>query len=74
MSDPRYHYRDPNVITELRATTYPYGGGEPEHGIQITLERDEPSYDCRKQTLRLPRPKAIALAEWILSTYGGSGE
>lgn len=69
-----FRHRDDNVSTDLRATTYRYGGGSDDHGIQITLERDKPSYfdDGRRQALRLPRPAALAFAEWIVQTYAGT--
>lgn len=65
--------RDDNVLTTLTAVTYPYGGGRPNHGVQITVKRDEPApyaNDEPYQCLRLPRPKALALARWILRQYG----
>lgn len=64
-----WRHRDSNVITEIRAETYPYGAELPEHGIQITLERDQIPVDPRLLTLRLPRPAAVALAWWILQGY-----
>jgi hypothetical protein len=71
-STPRAHFtaRDANVITDLRANTYPYGAGHPDHGIQITLKRDEPpAHDPTTQVVRLPHPVAVEFAHWILATY-----
>jgi hypothetical protein len=64
--------RDDGTLTTLTADTYPYGAGVPDHGIQITLRRDEhhhlngDPYQC----LRLPHSRAVELARWILDTYG----
>lgn len=65
-------HRDDNVLTTLTAAPYPYGGGHPDHGVQITVERDHPTEyqpDRPIQCLRLPHPKAVELANWILAQY-----
>jgi hypothetical protein len=68
-----WRHRDPNNSTTLTANTYPYGGGRPDHGVQITIERDRPGPgdpDRRTwQCLRLPHPNAVGLALWILAHY-----
>jgi len=71
MEGAEWVHRDDQVVTELTAWAYAYGGGRDEHGIQITLQRDVPNPALPTvQVLRLPRPDAIELAAWILETYG----
>jgi hypothetical protein len=71
--DDEWIHHDPNNSTTLTANTYPYGGAHPtDHGIQITLTRNQPGSldtDAPYQCLRLPHPQAVALAQWILATY-----
>jgi hypothetical protein len=63
-----FTHRDTMVDTELRADTYPYGGGVAGTGLQITL--DQPGAGVL--VLRLPAGPARALAEAILTRLSDS--
>ncbi len=57
-------YWDGTVETEIRATAYPYGGGQPGTGVQLTLES---RHNGVTVAIRLPRDSAHRLAKAILA-------
>lgn len=59
---PFWHY-DQTVEVRLRASTYPYAGGDPRRGLQITLEGEASGTTL---AARLPVETARALAHAIL--------
>jgi hypothetical protein len=65
-----FTHHDPVVDTNLRASTYPYGGGVEGTGLQITL--DQPGGGVLAS--RLPAGPARALAESILTHLCDSPE
>lgn len=58
MSDRIFTHQDEVVETQLRASTYEYGGGVPGVGAQLTLESD----NGVMLSVRLPAEVARALA------------
>jgi excisionase family DNA binding protein len=63
-----FEHRDWIAASNLRAHTYPYGGGRPGHGIQLDVrpEGKDP------YAIRLPAGDAQQLARAILATYDGA--
>jgi len=59
-----YAHRDKVNGVEMTATTYPYGGGLPGRGMQVTLIRD-----LTVLSVRLPAEQAIALARAIAAEF-----
>ncbi len=62
---PVYAYRDRTVGVDLAASTYPYGGGMPGRGLQVTLIKDVSVV----LSVRLPAEDAIALARAIVREF-----
>jgi hypothetical protein len=60
---------DEVVDVELRANSYPYGGGEPGVGVQITLEHRHRAHII---AARLPAEAALALADAIREAVAGA--
>jgi hypothetical protein len=65
-----YSYWDGTVQVELRATLYPYGGGRPGSGVQITLDSRHAGHVV---AVRLPAESASRLAIAIMTMTGGGG-
>lgn len=65
-----WSYFDGTVNVELRATTYPYGAGQPGTEVQITLESWHHGVTV---AVRLPDAAAQRLAKAILTGEDNEG-
>ena len=62
---PVYAHRDRVNGVSLATSTYPYGGGGPGRGLQVTLIHDVSTV----LSVRLPAEDAIALARAIVREF-----